>query len=181
MKAEKRTKEQLIHELAAMRQRVAELEQLDNEHKQAEEELRESEEEARRLAEENRVVAEIGRIISSTLKIEEVYEHFSEEARKIIPFDRITINLINTDQQTVTIAYVWGAEIEDRRQGGVYPLAGTTFGGMIHTKSSLLFQTEEEEKVKRRFPRLLSTFKAGFRSMISVPLIKKIRSKVHCT
>ncbi len=49
MKAEKRTKEQLIHELAAMRQRVAELEQLDNERKRAEEVLRESEERYRSI------------------------------------------------------------------------------------------------------------------------------------
>jgi PAS domain S-box-containing protein len=51
MKAEKRTKEQLIHELAAMRQRVAELEQLDNERKRAEEALLESERRYRLLAE----------------------------------------------------------------------------------------------------------------------------------
>ena len=51
MKAEKRTKEQLIHELAAMRQRVAELEQLDNERKRAEDALLESERRYRLLAE----------------------------------------------------------------------------------------------------------------------------------
>jgi len=51
MKAEKRTKEQLIHELAAMRQRVAELEQLDNERKRAEEAMLESERRYRLLAE----------------------------------------------------------------------------------------------------------------------------------
>jgi len=37
----------------------------------------------------------------------------------------------------------------------------------------LLIQTENEEEIRNRFPGLVSTFKAGFRSMISVPLISK--------
>jgi PAS domain S-box-containing protein len=38
----------------------------------------------RRLANENAVIAEISRIISSTLNIEEVYERFAQEMRKLI-------------------------------------------------------------------------------------------------
>ena len=54
--------------------------------------LEESEEEAKRLSQENAVMAEIGRIISSTLNIEEVYKLFSEEVKKLLPFDRIVIS-----------------------------------------------------------------------------------------
>ena len=61
--------------------------------------LRSSEEEAKRLAQENAIMAEIGRIISSTLNIQEVYERFAEEAHKLIPFDRIAINIINPEDQ----------------------------------------------------------------------------------
>ena len=68
--------------------------------KQAEEALQRSEEAAKRIAQENATMAEIGRIISSTLNIEEVYEHFAEEVRKLIPFDRIAINIINHDDHT---------------------------------------------------------------------------------
>ncbi len=143
------------------------------ERKRAEEELRESEEEARRLAEENRVVAEIGRIISSTLKIEEVYEHFSEEARKLISLDRISITIITPDQQSATIAYVSGDKIEDRHQAEVVPLAGSPTEEIIRTRSPLLIQTEDEEEIRNCFPKLVSTFRAGFRSLISVPLISK--------
>ncbi len=139
----------------------------------AEEALRRSEEEARRLAEENRVVAEIGRIISSTLKIEEVYEHFSEEARKLISLDRISITIITPDQQSATIAYVSGDKIEDRHQAEVVPLAGSPTEEIIRTRSPLLIQTEDEEEIRNCFPKLVSTFRAGFRSLISVPLISK--------
>jgi DNA-binding response OmpR family regulator len=74
------------------------------ERKLGEEALRRSEEEAKRLAKENVIVAEIGRIISSTLDMEEVCERFAEELRKLIPFDRIAINIINPGHDTVTVA-----------------------------------------------------------------------------
>ena len=54
-------------------------------------ERKRAEEAAARLAQENAVMAEIGRIISSTLNIDEVYERFAEEVRKLIPFDRIAV------------------------------------------------------------------------------------------
>ena len=62
-------------------------------------ERKRAEEAAARLSQENAVMAEIGRIISSTLNIDEVYEYFSEEVRKLISIDRIydehQINLKN--------------------------------------------------------------------------------------
>jgi PAS domain-containing protein len=60
--------------------------------KKAEEERQKSEEASGRLAQENAIMAEIGRIISSTLNVEEVYESFANEAQKLIPFDRVSIN-----------------------------------------------------------------------------------------
>ena len=63
------------------------------ERKRVEEALQRSEEGARRLSQENAGMAEIGRIISSTLNIEEVYERFSQEVRKLVPFDRIGIQI----------------------------------------------------------------------------------------
>jgi PAS domain S-box-containing protein len=54
MKDQKKTKEQLVQELAELRQRIAELEVLEVEHKRAEEALRESEERYRSLFESTR-------------------------------------------------------------------------------------------------------------------------------
>ena len=45
------------------------------------------------LATEMLIIAEIGRLIGSTLDIDEVYERFAAEARKLIPFDRLVVNL----------------------------------------------------------------------------------------
>ena len=145
------------------------------ERKQAEEALGESEEAAKRLAQENAVMAEIGRIISSTLKIEEVYDHFAEEVRKLIPSDRVAILLGNLEESNVTIAYVWGFKVDDRKAGEIIPLAGTTLEVVMRTRSSMLVREENLEEVIDKFPALLTYYEAGFRSMMVVPLISKNR------
>jgi len=139
--------------------------------KQAEEALRKGEEVARRMAHENAIVAEIGRIVSSTLHIEEVYEGFAKEANRLIPFDRISVNLINSDLGTVTIAYVSGWDIEGRRVGDVFPLQDSVNEEIRRTRKGLRIQPEAIEELGGPFPSLISTFRAGLRSMMSVPLL----------
>ena len=141
--------------------------------RRAEESLKQSEENARQLAQENAIMAEIGRIISSTLDIDEVYEGFSEEVKKIIPFDRIVINIIDTEKGTVRNVYIAGEGLQDRNVKDVYPLKGSGNAEMVRTKSTLLIQTEDFNEYKDRFPMLLSTFQAGFRSIMNVPLFSK--------
>jgi signal transduction histidine kinase len=145
------------------------------ERKQAEEALQKSEKEAKKLAQENAIMAEIGRIISSTLNIDEVYERFAEELRKLIPFDRLVINHIDADKGIAPPLYIVGKEIGDRKIGDACPLQGSGNAEMVRTKSSLLIQTEDFNEYKDRFPMLLSTFRSGFRSIMNVPLFSKGR------
>ena len=147
--------------------------QLYAERKRAEEALKKSEEEAKWLSQENAVMAEIGRIISSTLNIDEVYERFSEEVRKLISFDRIMINIVNLKNNTTSFAFITGIDVQGRRVGDIVPLEGTATGECVRMRSSFLFQTESMDEVVKRFPGLLPTFKAGLRSMIFSPLISE--------
>jgi len=135
--------------------------------------LGESEEAAKRLAQENAVMAEIGRIISSTLNIEEVYERFAAEARKLIPFDRIMVSLNNLEEDTATVTYASGLEFEGRRIGDVYPVAHSAHEEVMHTRAGLLVQPEAVEELEGRFSALILTFRAGLRSMMSIPLISR--------
>jgi len=141
--------------------------------KQGKEAARESEETAGRLPRENGAIAEIGQIISSTLNIEEVYERFAEEVKKLIPFDRIVINTINVEKGTVINLYMAGKGIAGRQIGEIYPLEGSANADMVHTKSTILIQTEDFNEYKDHFPMLSSTFQAGFRSILNVPLFSK--------
>ena len=144
-----------------------------SERKQAEVALRTSEKEAKRLSQENSVVAEIGRIISLTLNIEDVYEGFAKEANKLVPFDRITINTINPEERTLTIAYTTGVEIVERRQGDVIPLTGTATETAVQAKSGQIIQSDDEKEMETHFPGLLPSLRAGLRSSLAVPLISK--------
>jgi signal transduction histidine kinase len=134
---------------------------------------REREETARRLSQENATMAKIGQIISSTLNIEEVYERFAEEVQKLILFDRIVINTINIEKGTVMNVYMAGKGIVGRKIGEIYPLEGSGNAEMVRTKSTILIQTEDFNEYKDHFPMLLSTFQAGFRSIMNVPLFSK--------
>jgi two-component system, cell cycle sensor histidine kinase and response regulator CckA len=143
------------------------------ERKQGEKVLRESEETAKKLAQENAIMAEIGRIISSTLNIEEVYERFAVEVGKLIPFDRIVINLNDYKNNTILTSYVGGIYVTGRSPGDVIPLSGSVNEQMVRTRSGLLFHVEGEDEIANRFPILAISFRAGFRSMLFVPLISK--------
>ncbi len=137
--------------------------------KRAEDELQRNEEEARRLAQENAIMAEIGRIISSTLDIQQVYERFAEEARNLIPFDRISVNLISPDAKTFTIAYVAGIELEGRQIGDSLPI-GPMMRQTLQKRGALVIQTDDSTKLAKEFPHLLDPRQAKFRSFLKVPL-----------
>ncbi len=143
------------------------------ERKRAEEALQREKHAVQRLAEEREAVAKIGRIIGSTLEIEKVYELFAEEVRKIIPFDRIGINIIYPERDIFTIAYIAGRDVEGHRPGDVSPMAGSLTEEVVRTRSSLLIQIDHRDEVEGRFPGLLPNFQAGFRSFMAVPLISK--------
>ena len=137
------------------------------------EETKRAEEALRRLAEEKEVVAKIGQVISSTLEINKVYELFAAEVSKVIPFDRIVINIVYPERGTFSTAYVLGKDVEGRRPGDVIPLTGSLTEEVMHTRLSQLMQMEERDDVIARFPLFLPTIQAGFRSLMSIPLISK--------
>ena len=144
-----------------------------SEHKRAEEEQRLSRETAERLAEETAVIAEIGRLIGSTLDIEEVYERFAAEARKLIPFDRIAVNLCNVHENNLTVAYVSGVDISNRKKGDYPPPAGTLSEEVMRGRTGLIIQPESIDEIVSRIPALSATFQVGLRSLLSVPLISR--------
>jgi PAS domain S-box-containing protein len=141
------------------------------ERRAVEEALRQSEEEARRYAQENAIMAEIGRIISSTLNVEEVYEHFAQEVQKLICVERLAFTVINSEDHTAITDYAWGIEIPNRLPGMVFPLAGTATEKVVQANSGLIIPTEDEDEVAAQIPGLLPVFRAGIRSTMMVPLI----------
>jgi PAS domain S-box-containing protein len=142
--------------------------------KRAEEELQKEKQAVQKLAEEREVVAKIGRIISSTLEIDKVYRSFAEEVRKIIPFDRISVDRIHPEKDGFSTAYVLGKGSEGPRPEEILPLAGSTTDEVVRSRSSLLLQ-EDSDEVRISLSDPLHTFQAGFRSLMAIPLISQDR------
>lgn len=173
MNDQSETKQALIHELNSLRQRIAELEQSESERKPAEEALRESESRFRSMAGEMAVIVEITRVIGSTLEIDEVYERFAAEAKKLIPFDSLAINLYNFEDNTMRVAHVSGVNIERRKQGDPLVVEGSLSETVILAQTGLCIQPSNIDEIVSRFPRLSAIFKAGLRSIMCVPLVSR--------
>ena len=141
------------------------------ERKQAEEEKRRNQETAERLAEEMEVIAEVGRVVSSTLDINRVYELVATETRKLIPYDRLLVNLKKTQDGQFITAYVSGIDNPRRRVGDLYPSQGSATGVVMNTRAGMLIQPTDAEEIKDLYPNLYETFKTGLRSTMSVPLL----------
>jgi PAS domain S-box-containing protein len=132
-----------------------------------------AEEALSRLAEETALVAEIGRIISSSLDIDEVYERFCQEVRKLITFDRIAINLVDPENHTFSSTYVLGTETQGMQRWQTFPMAGSLVERAVRTRSAQTAHFQSEEELAREIPRLMASYKAGFVSFLAVPLVSK--------
>jgi len=104
-----------------------------------------------------------------------VYELFALQVRKLISFDRLSVNLFNPDEATYTITYISGSDIPGRRSGDTVPIAGSFSEIIMYTRTGLLINTTGVEDMIRRFPHLtnLDSVRAGIRSLITVPLISR--------
>jgi PAS domain S-box-containing protein len=130
--------------------------------------------ERRREEDEAAVIAKIGRLINSSLNIEDVYEQFCIETRKLIPFDRLVLNLITQPQaESIRISYVFGSDIPGRMAGDSLPFKGSLIEEIMKTRTSIFLQPEDEEEIIRRFPILRPIVEAGSRSLMVIPLISR--------
>ncbi|MCH8225380.1 MAG: GAF domain-containing protein, partial [Chloroflexi bacterium] len=76
-------------------------------------------------AEEMAAVDEIARILTSTLDINQFYEHFAAEVKKLVAFDRIGISIIDQSKGTYTMNYTAGLELAGAPAGTILSLDGS--------------------------------------------------------
>ncbi|MGQ9693296.1 MAG: PAS domain S-box protein [Thermodesulfobacteriota bacterium] len=146
---------------------------------QAEEELKKKEIEATILARENALLAEVAKIISSSLNIDEVYEKFVSEVKKFFPFDKISIGIVDFATNMVTLLYTAGKFIPGRNENDVFPLSGSFAAEVISQKKGIIYHPANEEEVAQKYPGFLPVYRAGMKSILTVPLIS--RDKVFGT
>ncbi len=112
-------------------------------------------------------ISETVQAISATLHIDEVYERFAQEAKKVVDFDRITINSIDRDSNTFTFTYVHGISAPGFNAGDQLPLTGTQTEELLRTGQSQVRPNIADAPDFRGSHRLLQL---GLHSSIIVPL-----------
>ena len=153
---------------ARVQDRTAELE-ASNDQLIAEINERERLEELERLRSQELAVAdEVARIVTSTLNIDEVYERFAFEVKKLVDYDRMNINLIDHEAGSFTVKYLVGDDLPGRDPGLARPLTNTRTQHIVETGRTLV-QTDIAKD--SRFPGDLTDAAAGLLSGIMVPLI----------
>ncbi len=125
----------------------------------------------RREVFERETLARIGRIISSSLDISTVYERFAQQVQKLIPFDRITIALVDYARNLLVNTYVSGLRVTGLEVGCEFPIVDTPARAIVHKRARLLEGAESVEDFLKRYPSLASSVAAGLRSLLAVPLV----------
>lgn len=143
------------------------------ERKRIEEELRRNHDVTERLALEIAIIADIGKVVGSTLDTEEVYERIAAGVRKLLPFDRLSVNLHDIDQGIVRPVYVSGEYIAGRQPGDAFPLKGSVSEILVRTRAGILSHPSGVDEMDKRFPDHVATVRAGMRSLLSIPLISR--------
>ena len=120
-------------------------------HIRAHEAMREMADRQRRLAQEHPVIAEVGRVISSTLNIEEVFELFAAEVKRLKIFDMIAASLVDHSDQTTTLrCWSGSAEYRENFQTTV-PLIGSVTGEVVATAKPVLVHGTSHDELRQRF------------------------------
>ncbi|MFQ6029631.1 MAG: GAF domain-containing protein, partial [Dehalococcoidia bacterium] len=118
-------------------------------------------------------VDEVAKAINSTLDINQVYDTFSQELLRLVNFDRLTINLVDQEAGTYTVAHVMGQDIPERQAGDVLPLSDssveeTVRSGQTWIENNLPQYPESTSGVRARI--------AGMHSVMRVPLVSNRRA-----
>ena len=122
-----------------------------------------------RLVQEQALFAEIGRTISSSMDINEVYEDFANQVQRLITFDRISLSVHDSENETLMNAYVLGLEAEGRRVGERFSILDTPGEDAVRTASTILVQGSADV-LRARYPAMVFH---TMRSVVMSPLIYK--------
>ena len=123
-------------------------------------------------AEEMAALDEVARLITSSLDLEQVYERFAEEVKKLVDFDRISVNVIEEDAGVFTFKYSAGKVLPGRHIPDIVPMEGTQTQRVLETARTLVVPDSSKATHFSGAERFLQE---GLKSSIMVPLIHQGR------
>jgi PAS domain S-box-containing protein len=128
--------------------------------------------ERQQLADEQARISEIGRIVSSTLDIKEVLTAFTEQARSLVPFDRLVISTMDDNDNISTDILVDGMTIESEPPGFSYPSdVDLAFLTAIQDQGSLVLSGTDYTEHASGNPIERTRMAMGIKTILIAPLI----------
>jgi PAS domain S-box-containing protein len=126
--------------------------------------------EDRKRAAEIELISNINKIIASSLDIREVYKAINVELGKRIKFDRMTIALLQPENNAIiTYAAVTSYGSTELPQDGTYPLEGSILEEVIKCRGPFIIKETSQQKLITDG----KLFKEGILSRVAYPLIYK--------
>ncbi|MBI4218663.1 MAG: GAF domain-containing protein [Chloroflexi bacterium] len=119
---------------------------------------------------ERDVFGAISRIINASQELDDVYEHFAEELKRLLPFDRISVLSVDLAQDTFSIKYVSGVHIPGLEPGEVFRLVGSPDAEAATRREAILVRNSDADGLATAYPRLMDEIEAGMRAFILAPL-----------
>ena len=122
-----------------------------------------------RQAREEAALAEIGRIITSSLRIEDVYDRFAEQVRALMPAERVSVIEIDPAIAELSIRYVSGLTIPSSGAGTRRRLSRN---GLLETvvQSGRALAVADLAELIGSSPGVRPIVEAGVRSVLYSPL-----------
>ena len=114
------------------------------------------------------VADRVAQIITSTLQVDQVYEKFALEVKKLVEFDRVNIKLVDLEANNYTLTYLYGPARPGHPVGTVEPLEGSQTLEVAVTHRTLV---EDDITANPTFRTDHYFADVGLLSNITVPLI----------
>ena len=124
-------------------------------------------------ATQSEAIPQIGKLLSSTLDIEEVYQPFVDEVRKLINCDVLATNLVEADRKMIRVIHQVGRQRDDRLVGSRLVLAGSITEAAATAGRPVIVQGYSEAEMAERFPLTLPSYRMGAKSWMCTPMINR--------
>ncbi len=123
------------------------------------------------MVRERDLLARIGRIVTSTSDMDDVYRHFAAAVAERVAIDRINVTVLGESKDSIRVAYLSGEDIPG--SWGSWqdmPMRGTTEEQAL-LRGPGIWDLTEEIVQSDVLSGELESMEAGFRSVITVPLL----------
>ena len=128
--------------------------------------------EAQAYSKELEVIDEVASIVISSLNIEEVYQRFFSEVKRLVSFQFMSLGLVDEDGQQIVYEYSTFISPEHLKAGERRSLENTGMGWVIANRTTLI---EPDIAESGKFSSDDALSEVGVRSAIRIPFISKER------